>query len=86
MCGGMGREELIIDRTKPENLDKRKTKMNSENVRTMTPREWARLQGISDNFKLATVNGHAYKQLGNCVVVPVIYQIAKKIVEKLSNE
>jgi DNA (cytosine-5)-methyltransferase 1 len=86
MCGGMGRERnLIIDRTKPKNLDDRKTKINTDNVRTMTPREWARLQGFPESFQLSSVNGHSYKQLGNCVVVPVIYQVAKRIVEKLSN-
>jgi DNA (cytosine-5)-methyltransferase 1 len=86
MCGGMGRERnLVIDKSPPKNLDKRKTVMNSENIRTMTPREWARLQGFPEDFKLAEVNGHAYKQLGNCVVVPVIHQIAKLIVKKLSD-
>lgn len=85
MCGGMGRERnLIIDNRTPSNLDKRKTPRNKDNVRTMTPREWARLQGIPDTFELAYVNGHAYKQLGNCVVVPIINAVAKKIVEKFN--
>jgi DNA (cytosine-5)-methyltransferase 1 len=86
MVGGMGRERnLVIDQSIPINLNKRKTPMNSENIRKMTPREWARLQGIPEDFKLSSVDGHSYAQLGNCVVVPVIRQIAEAILEKLNN-
>lgn len=86
MCGGMGRERnLVIDDSVPVNLNKRKTPRNNKNVRVMTPREWARLQGFPDSFQLSDVNGHAYKQLGNCVVVPVINAIATKIVEKIDH-
>ena len=51
----------------------------------MTPREWARLQGFPDTFKLELADTHLYKQLGNSVTVPVIEAIALKIKEVLDN-
>lgn len=45
----------------------------------MTPREWARLQGFPDDFKLELADTHLYKQLGNSVTVNVIEEIAKEI-------
>jgi DNA (cytosine-5)-methyltransferase 1 len=45
----------------------------------MTPREWARLQGYPDTFKLSLADVHLYKQLGNSVSVPVIKAIAEQI-------
>jgi DNA (cytosine-5)-methyltransferase 1 len=49
----------------------------------MTPREWARLQGFPDSFRLPLADVHLYKQFGNSVTVPVIRSIAKKIKETL---
>lgn len=45
----------------------------------MTPREWARLQGFPDTFKLTLADTQLYKQFGNSVTVNVIEQIALKI-------
>ena len=45
----------------------------------MTPREWARLQGFPDDFKLELADTHLYKQFGNSVTVNVIEAIADKI-------
>ena len=45
----------------------------------MTPREWARLQGFPDSFKLVLADTHLYKQFGNSVTVPVIKAIADNI-------
>lgn len=45
----------------------------------MTPREWARLQGFPDSFRLPLADTHSYKQLGNSVTVTVIEAIAKQI-------
>lgn len=59
--------------------------MNAEDVRTMTPREWARLQGFPDTYRLVLADTHLYKQFGNSVSVPVIYEIAKKIKNVLDN-
>lgn len=53
--------------------------MNSENVRKLTPREWARLQGFPDSYKLELSDTHLYKQFGNSVTVNVIAAIAEKI-------
>ena len=45
----------------------------------MTPREWARLQGFPDDYKLSQADTHLYKQLGNSVTVNVIESIAENI-------
>ncbi|WP_336068910.1 DNA cytosine methyltransferase [Mesoflavibacter sp. CH_XMU1404-2] len=86
VCGGMGRERNLV-------LDDRLTnfkpvtnisgEVNREGIRKMTPREWARLQGFPDNFKIVVSDAQAYKQFGNSVAVPAIQATAKKIIEKL---
>jgi DNA (cytosine-5)-methyltransferase 1 len=45
----------------------------------MTPREWARLQGFPNSFKLELADVHLYKQFGNSVTVNVINAIAKNV-------
>ena len=50
-----------------------------QNPRKLTPREAARLQGFSDDFKIVVSDSKAYKQFGNSVAVPVIRAIAKQI-------
>ena len=88
VCGGMGRERnLIIDEREHSMTPTThiKGKINEEGIRKMTPREWARLQGFPDNFRLELADTHLYKQLGNSVTVTVIESIAteiKKILEK----
>jgi DNA (cytosine-5)-methyltransferase 1 len=89
VCGGMGKERNLL-------IDKRQTDLtpvthirgsiNTEGIRKMTPREWARLQGYSDTYKLQLADVHLYKQLGNSVTVPVIEAIAKNILEVLTND
>lgn len=82
VCGGMGRERnLVIDKRQKDltPVTHIKGEINKEGVRKMTPREWARLQGYPDSFKLTLADVHLYKQLGNSVSVPVIKEIAKKI-------
>ena len=49
----------------------------------MTPREWARLQGFPNDYKIVVSDAQAYKQFGNSVAVPAIQATAKKIIEKL---
>ena len=56
---------------------------NGGNPRLLTPRECARLQGFSDDFKIPVAKTPAYKQFGNSVVVPVVSRIAKKINKEL---
>lgn len=82
VCGGMGRERNLL-------IDKRQTNLtpvthikgvvNTEGIRKMTPREWARLQGFPDTYKLPLSDVHSYKQLGNSVSVPVIKAIAEQV-------
>jgi DNA (cytosine-5)-methyltransferase 1 len=82
VVGGMGRERnLVIDKSKPTNKENIKKDINSENVRMMTVREWARLQGYPDSFIFPVSNSSAYKQLGNSVAVNVIEAIAKEILK-----
>ena len=82
VCGGMGRERnLIVDDrlTDYTPVTHIKGEVNREGIRKMTPREWARLQGFPDSFKLVLADTHLYKQFGNSVTVPVIEAIAKEI-------
>ena len=49
----------------------------------MTPREWARLQGFPDTFKIPVSDTQAYKQFGNSVAIPAIEATAKEILKRL---
>lgn len=82
VCGGMGRERnLIIDHRAHSTTPTThiKGKINSEDIRKLTPREWARLQGFPDSFSLTLADTHLYKQFGNSVTVNVIEAIANRI-------
>ncbi len=82
VCGGMGRERNLIIDERPHSLVPEthiKGNINEENIRKMTPREWARLQGFPDDFKLELSDTHLYKQFGNSVTVNVIQAIAERI-------
>ncbi len=86
VVGGMGKERnLIIDKRLTDFTPKTNIKgeINKEYIRKMTPREWARLQGFPDTFKIPVSDAQAYKQFGNSVSVPVIHAIAEQIIEKL---
>lgn len=86
VCGGMGRERnLIIDHREHSTTPTThiKGKINAQDIRKMTPREWARLQGFPDTYELPLADTHLYKQFGNSVTVPVIEAIAKNIKEVL---
>lgn len=88
VCGGMGRERnLIIDHREHSMnpITHIKGEINKEDVRKMTPREWARLQGFPDTYKLELSDTHLYKQFGNSVTVNVIEAIAEKIKEVIDN-
>ncbi len=47
------------------------------NPRRLTPRECARLMGFPDTFQIPVSDMQAYKQFGNCVVVPAIRAAAE---------
>lgn len=83
VVGGMGRERnLVIDKRQTDLTPTTNIKgsINTQGVRKMTPREWARLQGYPDNFKIVVADASAYKQFGNSVAVPAIQATAEKIV------
>lgn len=82
VCGGMGRERnLIVDHREHSMIPVThiKGEINKEDIRKMTPREWARLQGFPDSYKLELSDTHLYKQFGNSVTVNVIQAIAEQI-------
>jgi DNA (cytosine-5)-methyltransferase 1 len=89
VCGGMGREtNLIIDEREHSMIPTThiKGEINKDSIRKMTPREWARLQGFPENFKITLADTHMYKQFGNSVTVNVIEAIAKQIKYWLDKE
>lgn len=57
-----------------------------KNPRRLTPRECARLMGFPDSFKIPVSDTQAYKQFGNSVVVPLVYDMAKTIIEALDGK
>lgn len=81
VVGGMGREcNLLIDKrlTNFTPVTRIKGEVNKDGVRKMTPREWARLQGFPDDFKIVVADASAYKQFGNSVAIPAIQATAKE--------
>lgn len=86
VVGGMGRESNIVidfrqkDLTPTTNI---KGTVNTDGWRKMTPREWARLQGYPDNFKIVVADASAYKQFGNSVAVPAIQATAEQLLKPL---
>ena len=86
VVGGMGRERnLVIDKrlkdfTPVTNI---KGEVNRDGIRRMTPREWARLQGFPDEFKIVVADASAYKQFGNSVAIPAIQATAERELQML---
>lgn len=86
VVGGMGREcNLVIDfrQTDLTPTTRIKGEVNKQGWRKMTPREWARLQGYPDDFKIVVADASAYKQFGNSVAVPAIQATAEQILNTL---
>ena len=54
-----------------------------QNPRRLTPRECARLQGFPDSFVIPVSDLQAYKQFGNSVVVPLMTNVARLVVDKM---
>jgi len=55
-------------------------------VRLLTPREYARLQGVRDSFKLPSNANKGYFAMGDAVCVPVIEFIAENILDYLYSQ
>jgi len=83
VIGGMGKERNLVKALLPASPDQtiaNKGPRNSENIRRLTPREWARLQGFREDFILHPRESQAYKQLGNTVAIPVVQAVVAKVV------
>lgn len=84
--GGMGRERNLIkdpnitDRTTRTH---RKTPINDEDIRVLTPKEFLRIQGFPDDFKLNVSKTYGYKLVGNSVAIDVVYYIGLEMMKKL---
>lgn len=91
--GGSGKERNLIYQPKEGTAGKivkhKKTPLNSEGIRAMTPMEWGKLQGFvnyafknnnnKDEFTFPDTISmvQQYKQFGNSVSIPVIEELAK---------
>ena len=91
--GGSGKERNLIYQPKEgvsgKSLKRKKTPLNSEGIRIMTPIEWGRLQGFIGygfldtdgkegfSFPDGITDGQMYKQFGNSVSIPVIKCMAE---------
>jgi len=53
--------------------------LNKTNLRRLTPRECARLQGLDDTYKISVSDTQAYKLFGNAMS----YNVVSKVVDKL---
>ncbi|MFB2769588.1 DNA cytosine methyltransferase [Pelatocladus sp. BLCC-F211] len=52
-------------------------------VRKLTIRECYRIMGFPDSFKTHSNLGECYKQIGNSVAIPVVYELANQIKEQV---
>ena len=94
--GGSGKERNLIRQHKAgvagKNVSSKKTQLNGEGIRVMTPTEWGRLQGFIGyafvdengidhfNFPEGTTRGQQFKQFGNSVTIPVIEAMANHMI------
>ncbi len=91
--GGSGRERNLVydpqDGIAGITIPNKKTPLNDQGIRVMTPREWGKLQGFI-NYAFLDTNGvdhfsfpegvsivQQYKQFGNSVTIPVIETMAE---------
>jgi DNA (cytosine-5)-methyltransferase 1 len=56
---------------------------NKKRPRRLTPRECARLMGFDDSFRISVSDTQAYRQFGNSVVVPMIAEVARVLVQNM---
>ena len=95
--GGSGKERNLIYQPKEgvagKVIPEKRTPLNAEGIRVMTPTEWGRLQGfigyafLDENgqekfeFPDGITDGYKYKQFGNSVTIPVIETMANFMLE-----
>lgn len=98
--GGSGKERNLIfdpqEHIAGMQLKSKKTPLNAEGLRVMTPNEWGKLQGFINyafidaagtdtfTFPKEISNAQQYKQFGNAVTIPVIEHMATFIHKCLS--
>lgn len=84
VVGGMGRERNLIVDTRLADftpVTPIRTPVNREGIRSLTPREWARLQGFPDGYRIVCSDAQAYKQFGNSVAVPAVRAVAAQLLK-----
>ena len=89
--GGSGKERNLVYQPKEgvggTMIPSKKTELNHEGIRVMTPTKWGRLQGFvgyafmkdgvdTFSFPEGMTDGQKYKQFGNSVTIPVIEELA----------
>jgi len=81
VVGNMGRERNLIkgDIKPPGTVGRTGSLVNSDGIRKLTIREYARLQGFPDDFEFNIPVTQAYKQIGNAVSVPVANAVAIEV-------
>lgn len=53
--------------------------INKTNLRRLTPRECARLQGLPDTYKIEVSDTQAYRLMGNAMSLNVVQKIARQL-------
>ena len=80
-------DEYVVTRTLSARYHKDGSEIlidtGGETPRRLTPRECSRLMGFPDNYVIPVSDTQAYRQFGNSVVVPVVQQIAGRLVGHL---
>ena len=61
-------------------------RQNNKNPRRLTPRECARLMGFPESFIIPVSDTQAYRQFGNSIVSPLVFDIANEIAKALSEK
>ena len=71
VLGGMGKERnLIVD--KKSFVHRKRKDANVRALRTFTPREYLRLQGFPNSFKITVPKTQMWRQAANSVPIPVV--------------
>lgn len=99
--GGSGKERNLLyqykDGVAGKKVANKRSPINKDYIRNMTPTEWSRLQGFSgyaflnkkgeDKFSFPdeVSDTQRYKQMGNSVCIPVIEEIANTVIPILDN-